>query len=251
MKAIVALLLFSICAPLSGQTLTDIRWMSEQFAPFNYQDEAGHARGIAVDLLIKAASNLEGTVEPDQIAFMPWARSYRTLKDTKNTALFVMVKTPTRATHFHFAGPIAPIRLSIIAPKASSLKALNKDDLNNHKIGVVRDDIGHHRLIDIGIDEDTMVLASFADQLIRMLENGRVDAIAYVEDVAYWNMSQLGINSNDYEVVLELYEDSVWFAFNKESDQHLIDTFQAEIDRLRTSGAVDAIKANYLQPRSN
>lgn len=232
-------------APLASPKTAQLRWMSEQYPPYNYTDERGNPRGIAVEMLTALWDKTGAPKQP--IEFLPWARSYALLLRKPKTALFSMTYTPSREQLFRFVGPIIATQIVLLAPKSAGLQIANITDIAALQIGVVRDDIGESLLTELGISEDLLTSSNQADNLIQLLHRGRVDAIAYSYDVAAWNMHQAGIDPGQYESIYTLLQGELGFAFHAQTPDHLIDGLQQALVEIEASGDADRIRQKYLK----
>ncbi len=72
----IALISLMLLIPLStavnpSAPAKDLVYITEQFPPFNYQDE-GKLQGISVDLLDKMLSHMNTTLNRSEINVLPW-----------------------------------------------------------------------------------------------------------------------------------------------------------------------------------
>ena len=221
-----------------------IRWMSEQYPPYNYIDPEDQPQGIAVDMLVALWKQLNIPAQP--LEFLPWARSYATLLSEPHTALFSMTYTPAREKLFRFVGPIIHTRVVLLAPRSAQLQITSPRDINALNIGVVRDDIGESLLEELGVTPKQIIYSNQADNLVQLLHRGRVDAIAYSDDVAVWNMLKANIDPQDYENVFTLLEGQLGFAFHAQTPTPWLDQLQGALAQLEASGEADQIRQRHL-----
>ncbi len=238
------LLLFPITAV--SQTLSDITWMTEEYAPYNYT-ENGTLKGIAVDILVAVwqKTGVKNTI--GDIKVYPWARGYKLVQDKPGSCLFSMTVTEPRKELFAFVGPLAGSDIGVIALKKNGYKINSTEDLKALKIGAVREDVGEQLLISAGIGQDKIDQANSAETLVKKLDAGRTDAIAYGFDTARYNMKQLGIDSSQYETVFMLKQGEMGFAFHKQTDPAIINTMQKALNELIADGTIAGILKKYLQ----
>ncbi|MEH6471901.1 MAG: transporter substrate-binding domain-containing protein [Halopseudomonas sp.] len=221
-----------------------IVWMSEQYPPYNYVDDQGKAQGISVEILAAVAERM-GVAEP-QVEFLPWARAYALLQRKPQTALFSMTYTEERQQLFRFVGPIVATRVVLIAPRSAGLRVSAASDLAGLRIGVVRDDIGELLLHELGVDQSLITYSNLAENLVQLIDRGRVDAIAYSYDVAVWNMRKAGIDPQGYENVFTLLEGTLGFAFHWQTQSRWLDRLQQALEEVKVSGRAEQIRQKYL-----
>ncbi|MFE8070878.1 transporter substrate-binding domain-containing protein [Marinobacteraceae bacterium S3BR75-40.1] len=246
-KLIIVVLALMLPGWAASESLKDIRWMSEQYPPYNYVDDNGTPKGVTFDVLFKMFEKIGYKLPKGDVEFLPWARSYRTLQSDPHTALFSMTYTPEREKLFQFVGPIIPSKIGVIAKKSRGLSVASADDLNGLTIGAIRDDIGHQMLQSQGVKDGSIHLMSNTRNMLKMLQRDRVDAVAYGNDIALWNLKQMGADTSEYEVVYILKDGKMGYAFHKDTDPALLKKLQAALDQLKADGSVESISNQYLK----
>ncbi|MCW8885835.1 MAG: transporter substrate-binding domain-containing protein, partial [Motiliproteus sp.] len=224
-----------------------IRWISEHYPPYNFQDEGGNPRGMSVEVVTHLWDVLKLSPSQRKIEFLPWARGYGIVQRQTASVLFSTTYTPQRLELFAFVGPVFPIRVAIISPRSRALSILNIDQLNQLRIGVVRRDIGEQLLLEQGVDKKAIVSTNSVNQLIKLLKADRVDGIAYAEGVTRWTMDKQGVDFQDYESVYTLLEGKLGLAFNKDTDKKLLGRIQREIELMENQGTLERISDRYLK----
>jgi polar amino acid transport system substrate-binding protein len=229
----------------SPRSLSDLRWITEEYAPYNYAED-GALKGVAVDILVKIWERLNVDQTTADIQLLPWARGYRMALEQPGTCLFSTTVTDSRRELFNFVEPIMDASVSVIAAKDRRLDASNVAALAPYRIGVVREDIGELLLRENDFS-GTYVRTDSARILIRMLQGARFDGAAYNERVANWVMVQEGIDPSHYGPELVLQEGHMGYACHKETNPALITQLQQALDALIADGTVDRIVRRYLQ----
>ena len=90
-----------LCVPVSSllaNSIETLDYITEQYAPYNYQDESGIPQGMAVEVLNKVWEVLD--IPPQKIDIFPWARGYSLALNKKNTLLFSTTRSPSREDLF-------------------------------------------------------------------------------------------------------------------------------------------------------
>jgi polar amino acid transport system substrate-binding protein len=228
-----------------SETLDDLRWVTEEFAPYNFSQD-GVATGIAVDILVKIWERMGVNRTVEDIQVLPWARGYRMAQEQAGTCLFSTTVTDARRELFVFVEPVVNSNVSIIAARERAMKVDSVADLAPYQIGVVREDIGDQALQEDGFS-GTFVRTDSARILMRMLHGGRFDAVSYNFVTASWTMRQEGIDSDLYEPVLTLREGHMGYACHKDTDPVLIARLQRALDALISDGTVEEITQRYLR----
>lgn len=240
-----------IAKPLSNQ---DMVYMTEQYPPFNYE-EKGQLQGITVDLLDEIWKKTNARLSRDQIQLRSWTVGYQAALQNRNTVLFSMTRTPERENLFQWAGPIAPTKVVIITRKDRSVRIENLSDLMRYKVAAIRDDIGEQILVKRGINRKTIIVKEKAEDVIRLMEEGTVDAWAYEETAGLWLIKHIAANPSNYKSIYPLYEGELYFAFNRKTPKVVVQSFQQSLNDLKKEktregfSVYERIFDNYLKPR--
>jgi len=235
-------------------TADDLSYITEQYPPFNYE-EKGRLKGITVDLLDEIRKKLNPESNSSRIRLVKWTVGYQTVLKEKNTVLFSVVRTPERENLFQWAGPIAPIKIVVIARKDRPLKINSLNDLTGCKVAAIRDDIGEQILIRGGIKREAITIRENAEDIIRMMEAGTVDAWAYEETAGLWLIKHTAANPGNFQSVYGLQEGELYFAFNRNAPKKVVQSFQQALNYLKQEKALNGFSVYenvfnyYLKPR--
>jgi polar amino acid transport system substrate-binding protein len=233
---------------------SDLIYMTEQYPPFNYE-EKGRLQGISVDLLEEILKKTNADFNRDQIRLTSWTVGYRTALKKKNTVLFSTTRTPEREKLFQWVGPIAPTKVVMIARKDRSLKINVFNDLKKLKVAALRDDIGEQLLVRGGIKGKAIIVKEKAEDVIRMLEAGTVDAWAYEETAGLWLIKHMAANPGNFESLYRLDEGELYFAVNRKTPKKVVQTIQEALNDLKREKTKDGFSVyekifdHYLKPR--
>ncbi|MCL9781334.1 transporter substrate-binding domain-containing protein [Vibrio sp. S4M6] len=213
-------------------SLDRLTYVTEEYPPYNYTFD-NELTGIAVDLLLRA-SEISGDVIPlSGISVLPWSEGYRAALVGDDTVVFSTTRTKLREHLFQWVGPISKTRIVVLAHRESGISINSVQDLMNHSIGVIRDDVGEQLLLELGVPRESMQERSGAQALARSLKKKRIDLWAYEENVARWWFDKSGYNQKDFEVVYLLKESELYYAFNKNIDLVLINKLQRALNIIK------------------
>ncbi|MCH8504821.1 MAG: ABC transporter substrate-binding protein [Ectothiorhodospiraceae bacterium] len=232
-------------ATSQAQTLNDIQWVTEEYAPYNFS-ENGIATGISVDVLAKIWEKLGVERSAEDIRVLPWARGYRMAQEQPDVCLFATTVTEPRRELFQFIEPLVEVRIAFVGPRDADVRIGSVDDLAPLRIGVVRDDIGEH-LLELANAQSTMIRTDSARIMVRMLRGRRFEAVAYDSDVTRWNMLQEGIEPADYRDFYILEEATMGYACSKDMDPDLVAQMQSALNALIEDGTVERITRQYRE----
>ncbi|WP_282875140.1 substrate-binding periplasmic protein [Pseudomonas peli] len=219
-------------------------FIAEEFPPYNYT-ESGIARGITVDILLEAAASAGLPIARRDIRSLPWARGYQMARKGPGVMLFSMTRTEERGPQFKWVGPIMPSRIVLLARKDRPLQIKQPADLSAHRIGVIRDDVGHHLLNKLGISDNQLQISASAIQLANLLHNSRIDLWAYDETTAYWFIRNLDMHSHDFTPVHVLKESAMYYAFSLDTDAVQLTRLQNSLNALKQQPRYQEILDSY------
>lgn len=247
MKVFILFFISFLFQPSFGQSLSDLHIMTEQYPPLNYERH-GKLRGISVDILEEIFIELGLERRRDSINIYPWPRAYNMIQHNSMEMLFSMVRTDEREMMFKWVGPITSSEIVLFAKKSRNIVINDQGDLVKYsKIGVVKSDIGELLLKSkMNVSGDQLYFVKNSEAGINMLTAGRIDMFAYERIVGLWNVREIGLNPDDYEVVYILSANDYYYAFSKDIPDSIIKKIQEAFDRLKKSGAIDKAIKNYF-----
>lgn len=246
----VAVSITTISCLASNQTISarDLIYITEQYPPYNFQED-GVLQGISVDLLENVWEKMNVSLNRSVIKLLPWADGYQRALSEKNTVLFAIDRSPDREKLFKWAGPIGIDRTVLYAKADRDINISSSQDLKKYKIGAIEEDRALQMLLDEGMKKGDLVLERAPKPIIEMLRNGSIDAWAYGDITGIWLIQQSGENASDYSVAYVLGENNVYYAFNKETPDYLVQSFQQALDYIKSnkdsSGISDYEKILY------
>lgn len=191
----------------------------------------------------------------DRIRLTSWTAAYRAALNKKNTVLFSTTRTPEREKLFQWVGPIAPTKIVLIARKDRALKINAFDDLKGLKIAALRDDIGEQLLARGGIKGKGVTVRKKAEDVIRLLEAGTVDAWAYEETAGLWLVKHVAADPGNFESVYRLGEGELYYAVNRNTSKKVVQRMQDALNDLKREktregfSVYEDIVDHYLKPR--
>jgi ABC-type amino acid transport substrate-binding protein len=227
------LILCSTSRPaLSDDAITVI---TEDYPPLNYV-ENDKLQGASVDIVreIKKRLSLAGDIK-----VYPWARGYKYLETSINTALFSMTRSESREKLFKWVGPLAEKKIGMFARKDRNIKLNSLEDTKDMLIGVQRNGHGMQYLQARGytnFNAATSALANF-----RKLMGKRNDLWFSSNATLAGNAKKLGVDVREFELVLPLDNTFMYIAFNKETPDDTVKQWQQTYDAMVKEGVVEKI----------
>jgi hypothetical protein len=153
--------------------------------------------------------------------------------------LFSTARIPEREDKFKWVGPISPIKESLIALVNTNIEIKNDEELLSYKIGAIEGYSNIDLLKELGIDNNKLVLVSNAEELYQKLINQEVECIAFLESAGQIIVQSLGHDLSEFESVYNLKTTDVYYAFNLNTSDDVIDTFQSTLEKLKNDRTED------------
>ena len=242
MKIIVSILFAMWSTSVFAGKLTELKFITESYPPYNYQ-ENGKLMGMSVDILEAATKAAGDPVMRKDVKVQPWARGYAAALSGPKVALFATTRTTERESKFKWVGPISDTKVVIFSAKDITVNGA--EDLNNYRIGAVRDDIGEQLLKQLGVKASSIKLQPKADLLVKQLGAGRIDMLAYEENVASYLMRSANIDKSKFKVVYVLSESQLYYSLSSDTPDDYVSMLQGGIDSITSSGVLAEIKSKY------
>ena len=245
------ILVIGLCA-LNPPAHGDKRWtiMTEHLPPYNFK-EHGVVKGISADIILLIMQCLGYEIQRADIRLLPWARAYKLLQTTPNSMMFSMVRTEERETLFKWVGQLIRFNLGLVALKKRSITIRSLEDVNQYRIGAVRDGAPEQILLTMQVKRENIDSVTSAEMNIRKLYSGRIDLFAYSIEPAYFIIHKLDLDPNDFEDVFVFYRKELFIAFNRNTDDKIINQFQHALEQLQMStdggqSEYDTIVTHYI-----
>ena len=236
-----------------ARVLESLNWITEEYPPFNYRDpKTGDISGIAVETLSLIFAKLGVSSENIKFKIYPWARGYHNVLNDHGTVLFSTTYTTERLAKMKFVGPIAPNVVAVIAAKSSQLSVKSIEDLNQLKIGVVRDDIGEQLLISRGVKPHAIDRLNSGLSMVKKLASGRIDAVAYAHATTQILFNTANINPEEFQIIYVLKASHMGYAFHQSTDERILEPMRKALDELINDGTLAQLQTKYgLEPTND
>lgn len=97
--------LVSICAPTSADNQLDLVIYTENYPPYNFQDEAGEVSGLATQ---NVRQIMDATGLTYEIRLVPWKTAVDRVRATPNALIYSITRTPSRERDYSWLVLLAP-----------------------------------------------------------------------------------------------------------------------------------------------
>jgi len=214
--------------------------ITEDYAPLNYiKDDKVVGSSVDIVRTIKARLNLDS-----EILVQPWKRGYESLENNINTCLFSTVRTEEREDQFKWVGPLTEIRFSLYAKKSNEIVINQFEDAKEYSIGSQEDGWAEPLLIEN--DFPNVDYVSKPSQNITKLDADRID-LWIASNVTFANLvnETPSIDINEFEEVYVISISELYIAFNKETADEIVNSWQTTLDELYDEGIVEDILNEY------
>lgn len=205
---------------------------SENMPPYNYIKD-GKVTGVSTEILKNITKN-STNITIEKIEYYPWKRAFEKVKNTKNTILYSVGRSVQREKLFSWVGPIDKMRVGVVSKKSKKLNLIKLEDLNHYKTGTIKGSFVEQKLIKNGVNIESLDSFMNMESQIKKLISGRIDSLAFSIPAICYFLIEMGEDLSDYEEVYLLGEAELYFAFNKESNQEIINELNRNIKNLNT-----------------
>ncbi|WP_292390881.1 cache domain-containing protein [Methanosarcina sp. UBA5] len=212
--------------------LAQLNYLTEEWAPFNYQED-GNVTGISVELLESIFKNVGVNRSRADVRIVPLAEGFQIAQNNTSTVLFSIVRTPEREPLYKWAGPFTKASFVLYAPVRSNITISSSEDLNKYRIGVVNASIENDLLANQGVNKSQIVNGQTPEDLLRMLEEGKIDLWATGDLAGRYQMLKTSENPNAYKIVYTLSENDFYYIFSKDVPDAIVSAFEQAIETAR------------------
>lgn len=242
---IAALMVTAITQASPG--LGKLHYLTEEYKPYNFANEAGAPTGLAVELLHQV---WQKTHTPAQtITIMPWARGYYLLTQKPNVVLFSTARTGARDPLFKWACPIGYAEIVLVGLADRNITITKLDDAKAFNIGAVRADVGEQLLLNNGFDETKLMAANRLAQALKMLTSGRVDLVSTNKTTMEQLIVEQKLDPARFKEQWVLSSEQFCFAFSHPISDELVKEFQTGLTQVLASSEFQQIQHKYFPAR--
>ena len=227
-----------------AETLPDFTIMTEPWTPWQIE-ENGEVKGVAIDLLVLMLKRAGSAQNHSDIKMYPWARAYMITQIEENTILFSTTRTEEREMMFKWVGPIFQNTAYLIAKKDKHIKIDTREELNNYRIGTVRNDVGEQYLNRLGISLNQLDRTNSYNSNAKKLNDNRIDLIISGWEGFSNTAKEANIDPDLFEMVYLVDTKDICYAFYYGTPNWIIQIFQKAFDELIEEGMLDKLIEKY------
>ena len=227
--------------------LGQLRYLSEEYQPYNFSNDAGKPTGFSVELLQLVWRQTETPAQV--ITLLPWARAYYLLAQEPNVVLFSTARTQTRAPMFKWACPIGDADIVLMGLAARDIRLGKQEDGHQYRFGAVQSDVGEQLLLNGGIDEQRIAATSTLPQALDLLTSGKVDLLASNKTTLLALIHTRQLDSAQFKVAKVLSAEQFCFAFSQGVDDDLVKEFQQGLSQVLKHPEFQLLQTKYFPSR--
>lgn len=223
-----------------------LKIVSTTYPPYNYElrgEAAGYASQIINGFVseFNKSSGSETTIE-----FLPWTRTLHTAKNTPNTLVYSIARTPEREKQFHWIGRLLPMPVYLY--KHKSRKDLVLTERHDSKLWHVGGVMSGAPTLCVE-KQGYQIIHKTADLSVqlKMLARGRLDLLVFDSASIKSSLAALNFSYEDFEPVLFLPECSfdLYLALNIHSDAGLLKRVQRAWQVITRKGIVNRVRSEF------
>ncbi len=226
----------------------EIKIYTEHYPPYNMKAKDGKLIGSSIEVLEAVLKEMDSKQSIKDVKLRSWAKSYAVAQKIDNAMVFSTTRTKSREPLFKWVGPIATAIVGVVALKSKKIVINKISDFNKYKVGAVLKDIGEILLLDAGVNKNSIHYVKGEDAInisFNKMQKNRIDMFAYNINVAFANAKMEGFDVDKYEIVYRLKVGFQYFAFNKNTDDKIVQKWQDALDAIKKDGTYNKIYSKY------
>ena len=224
----------------------EIKLLAHEQQPFQYQDKDGKVQGFAFELVDEIFKRAEVKIMNEKPLILPFARAYKIVGRTHNTAMYMTVRKAKREKLFQWVGPIASRKKWLYKLTANSkAQAKTLEDAKKLRVGAVNNSSTDEYLKKLGFDKLTLL----ADEslVFGMLLAGRIEMMPSLELTMAHKIRERGLTYNKVEKLLPFDSRYQYYlAVNKEVDPKVVARLQNALNEMKADGNYSSIRNKYF-----
>ena len=238
-------LLMSISGTCLATSVDDIRWIAQNYKPYSYMED-NSKKGMIIEIVGAVLKKLDSKKTINDIEIETFSRSFVRRNNDPNTVFFPLVKSPEREKYFKWVGPIVIDEPVLFAKKSKNIKINNDGDLKSYIIGTKEGYSAVKILKNIGVKSSSLKLNDTDMEGLEKISQDKLDLIACDKLSCIAAMKDNKINPQDYDIVYKMQGSELSFAFNKDTDEEVIDKVSKAFEEVRKSKEYTDITKRYL-----
>lgn len=220
-----------------------LRWTAGNLPPYSSMRPDG-PHGYAYELVVLISAKLG---RPSEVSFYPWARALRMVRDGTDYGTFPVLRTPEREAQFRWLISLGKVRHVFFARAGSTIDLMNADALRTERIGVLR---GSPHIAFLRERKHALLVeAPDLKDLLRLLNEGVVNAIYATESTTKAAIEEFGFQQRDFRTGLSLGDSELFMVASPRIDPAEAERWLKAYRELQQDGTVARLQKKYLVER--
>ncbi|MBU2710297.1 substrate-binding periplasmic protein [Zooshikella harenae] len=226
----------------------NIRVVTEEFPPYNYTQD-NKLVGLSTNIVQAVFKELK--INPE-IRVYPWVRAYQTALNEPNTLIFSIGRNHKRENLFNWIGVIAPAKSFLFRlPSRNDIVISTLQDAKPYLMGTFPESVREQYLIGNGFEKGVHLVSTYSyEKSFNLLVNKRIDLWAMNELVAYYIARKAGYDPHKTLkktfFLKELSPEGYYMAFNKETDDTIVQAFKNGLEAIKQKGLFQQIQQQHF-----
>ncbi len=233
---------FSLSTTAVASSVDNIRWIAQDYKPYSYVDGNAKKTGMAIEIIGEILAKTGSSKTVNDIEVSAFSRSFIRRNNDENTAFFPFAKVSGREKYFKWIGPIALDEPVLFAKKSKNIRVIDEKDLKKYNIA------GKDGYNAVKILQDISNSVSTGDtdsENMDKLKNDKVDMVVCNKLACEYAMKDQSMNVGDYEIVYKMGVSDLSIAFNKDTDDALINQISEAFEEVKQSAKYKEIVKRY------
>jgi len=222
----------------------DLRMLTDNHPPLHFQ-QGDELVGFGVDVVHSLA---ERTGDHVRIEQAPLLRALQVAGTGSDTAVFTVLRTAERESHYQWVGPLMEVETALYAGsgKTQPLHSLQEASTVG-RIALPRKWLAYDYLKKQGMRN--LYGVETPEQMMRLLRLGRADLIVADTLTIATLAHEVGLEPDELHYQLPLMTQGAYIAFSPQADAHLVARWQTALDEMSRDGRLQQLKQRWLIDR--
>lgn len=242
---LIPFLLFSVETNNQKKNTISIRFVTENYPPFQIEEPDKPLTGFAVEIIdaMKKYTNLSWNIE-----VFPWMRAYKMAQEEPNIFIFSIAWTKERENLFKWVGEYYNPSTSIYSLYDRTDIVINSlEDAKKYIIATPRGDAGAIFLENHGFKNiENLYYVVSQDQAIKMLNAKRIDLVVNNEIGFIESLKNNNFSPDKFKKQIPLFDVPMGIATSKATPDTLIENIQKALDKVKLDGTVQKAKKKWF-----
>jgi len=219
----------------------DLRMLTDNHPPLHFQ-QGNEVVGFGVDVVRALAQSAGDQVRIEQA---PLLRALQVASADSDTAVFTVLRTAERESHYLWVGPLMEVETALYAGSAKAQPVLNLQQAGAvERIALPRKWLAYDYLKKQGMKN--LYGVDTPEQMMKLLRLGRADLIVADTLTVATLAHEVGLEPNALHYQLPLMTQGAYIAFSPRTDARLVARWQNALDEMSRDGRLQQLKQRWL-----